>query len=171
MKEKLIKWRKEPSVVRVEKPTRLDRARSLGYKAKQGHVVTRIKISRGKRQRPLIKKGRRSKNRRRKKIVGKSYQWIAEERIARKYKNMEVLNSYEVGKDGKYHWFEVLLIDPQHPRIQKDTRTKWITNPANRRRAFRGLTSAGKSSRGLRNKGKGAEKIRPSLGANRRRAK
>jgi len=171
MRARLIKWRKEPSTVRVEKPTRLDRARTLGYKAKQGHAIVRIKISRGKRQRPLIKKGRRSKHRRRKKIVGKSYQWISEERVARKYKNMEVLNSYEVGKDGKYYWFEVLLIDPKHPRIIKDHRTEWVTRSANKRRAFRGLTSAGKKSRGLRNKGKGAEKIRPSLRANKGRAK
>ncbi len=38
-------------------------------------------------------------------------------------------------------------------------------------RAFRGLTSAGRKSRGLRRKGKGAEKVRPSLRANKRLAK
>ncbi|TFG95481.1 50S ribosomal protein L15e, partial [Candidatus Thorarchaeota archaeon] len=32
-------------------------------------------------------------------------------------------------------------------------------------RDSRGLTSAGKRSRGLRKKGQGAEKVRPSLGA------
>ncbi|MFH0956290.1 MAG: 50S ribosomal protein L15e, partial [Candidatus Aenigmatarchaeota archaeon] len=35
-KKKLILWREEPTVKRVERPTRIDRARSLGYKAKQG---------------------------------------------------------------------------------------------------------------------------------------
>ena len=86
---------------------------------------------------------------------------------------MEVLNAYEVGKDGKHKWYEVILIDGKHPRINKDKRTSWILNPANKGRVFRGLTSAGKSSRGLRNKGKGAEKIRPSLNSkkNKRRAK
>ena len=171
LRSRLISWRKDPVIVRVEKPTRLDRARSLGYKAKQGYVVVRTKISRGKRQRELIKKGRRSKHRRRKKIVGKSYQWIAEERVSRRYKNMEVLNSYEVAKDGKHKWYEIILIDRDHPIIKKDKRTKWVKNKANVGRAFRGLTSAGKKSRGLGNKGKGAEKIRPSLKSNKRRAK
>ena len=173
LRSRLIAWRRDPALVRVEKPSRLDRARTLGYKAKQGYVIVRIKISRGKRQRELIKKGRRSKHRRRKKIVGKSYQWIAEERVSRKYKNMEVLNSYEVAKDGKSKWYEVILIDRDHPTIKRDQRTKWVLNKSNVGRAFRGLTSSGKKSRGLRNKGKGAEKIRPSLNskANKRRAK
>ncbi|RLG07141.1 MAG: 50S ribosomal protein L15, partial [Thaumarchaeota archaeon] len=36
MKQRLIRWRRQPAVVRVRKPLRLDRARKLGYKAKQG---------------------------------------------------------------------------------------------------------------------------------------
>lgn len=171
LREKLIEWRKEPSIVRVENPTRLDRARSLGYKAKHGFIIVRIKLLRGGRQRELFKKGRRSKRRGRKKIVGKSYQLIAEERVAKKFKNMEVLNSYPLVKDGRYVWFEIILVDPMHPRIQKDKNINWITRPANQSRVHRGLTSAGKKSRGLRNKGKGAEKIRPSLRANKNRAK
>ena len=35
-RERLIQWRREPSIVRLERPTRIDRARALGYKAKQG---------------------------------------------------------------------------------------------------------------------------------------
>ena len=134
LRSRLIAWRRDPSIVRVEKPTRLDRARTLGYKAKQGYVIARVKISRGKRQRELIKKGRRSKHRRRKKIVGKSYQWIAEERVSRKYKNMEPLNSYEVAKDGKNKWYEVILIDRDHPRIKKDERTKSLSKKSNKGR-------------------------------------
>jgi large subunit ribosomal protein L15e len=171
LRERPIQWRREPSILRIDKPTRIDRARSLGYKAKKGFVVVRIKLLRGGRQRPLIKKGRRSKHRRRQKIVGKSYQWIAEERVARKFKNLEVLNSYQVAKDGKYYWFEVILVDPNHPAIKKDKDIKWISNPANRGRVFRGLTSAAKKSRGLSKKGIGTEKIRPSLSAHKRRAK
>ncbi|MBT92991.1 MAG: 50S ribosomal protein L15e, partial [Euryarchaeota archaeon] len=38
-------------------------------------------------------------------------------------------------------------------------------------RAYRGKTSAGKRGRGLMNKGKGAEKLRPSLKANKNRGK
>ncbi len=170
-RERLIKWRKEPVMVRVDRPTRLDRARTLGYKAKQGIAVVRIKVPKSKRQRPLIKKGRRSKHRRRKKIVGVSYQWIAEGRVARKYTNMEVLNSYMVGHDGKHKWYEVILVDREHPRVKKDHRTEWVTRKANTGRVYRGLTSAGKKSRGMLHKGKGAEKIRPSLKSNKRLAK
>ena len=63
--QRLISWRREPSTVRLEHPTRIDRARSLGYKAKKGYVLVRVRLTRGGRQRPLIKKGRRSKHTRR----------------------------------------------------------------------------------------------------------
>jgi large subunit ribosomal protein L15e len=170
-KERLIAWRREPVMIKVDKPTRLDRARSLGYKAKQGYIIVRIKVNKSRRLRPLIKKGRRPKARRRKKIVGKSYQWIAEERAAKKFTNLEVLNSYYVAKDGFHKWYEIILVDPNHPVIKADPKINWICDKAHTGRVTRGLTSAGKKSRGLRNKGIGAEKIRPSLSANKRRAK
>jgi large subunit ribosomal protein L15e len=40
--ERLQVWRREGSIVRVERPTRIDRARSLGYMAKQGIAVVRV---------------------------------------------------------------------------------------------------------------------------------
>jgi len=163
--ERLILWRKEPVFVKLEHPTRLDRARSLGYKAKQGFVMVRVRLKRGGRQRPLIKKGRRSKHRRRTKIVAKNYQQIAEERVGKAYTNLAVLNSYLMAKDGIYAWFEVILVDPHHSVIKADPHINWILN--HKDRAFRGLTSAGKRSRGLRYSGKGHEKIRPSKHANR----
>ena len=167
VQERLIEWRQGNVVVRIERPTRIDRARSLGYKAKQGYVIVRVRVKRGKRQRPLIKKGRRSKHKRRKKIVGKSYQWIAEERASKKYPNCEVLNSYKIGEDGKHHFYEVILLD--RVIVSKYRNMKWVKN--NNRRVYRGLTSAGKKSRGLTGKGKGYEKIRPSLRAHRNRGK
>jgi len=87
-KSRLILWRKQPVTVKIKHPTRPDRARSLGYKAKQGVIVVRQRVKRGGHTRPRIKKGRRSKHRGHTKIVGKSYQWICEERVGRKYKNM-----------------------------------------------------------------------------------
>ena len=168
-KERLIKWRKQPSIIKIEKPTRLDRARSLGYKAKKGYVMARVKVLAGGRKRPQIKAGRRTKHLRHKKIVHKSYQVIAEERAQRKFTNLEVLNSYKVMGDSKYNWFEIILIDPERPEIKKDPRTKWITNPGNKNRVYRGKTSAGKKSRGMRGKGKGHEKVRPSLKSHKRR--
>ncbi len=159
-REKLIAWRKEPSTVRIDRPTRIDRARSLGYKAKQGIIVVRQRVLRGGHKRPDIKGGRRSKHSSQRVSLSKNYQLIAEERVARKYPNCEVAGSYPVLKDGKYYWFEVILYDRDHPAIIADHRTKWTYNSRNK--VFRGLTSAGKKARGLRGKGKGYEKTRPS---------
>ena len=170
LRERLIKWRRENVVVKIDRPTRLDSARALGYKAKQGYVLARVRVKRGGRQRALIKKGRRSKTRRRRKIVSKSYQQVAEERANTKFKNLEVLNSYKVAKDGLSYWFEVILIDVNHSVIKKDKNINWITKKQHKGRVFRGLTSAGKKSRGLNKKGKGAEKIRPSQRAKKRLA-
>jgi large subunit ribosomal protein L15e len=166
-----IQWRKEPVIVKIEKPTRLDKARSIGYKAKEGFVVARIRLARGGRQRPLIKKGRRSKHRRRTKIVDKSYQWIAEEKAQKRFTNLEVLNSYYVGKDGKNYWFEIILVDPYNPAIKADPKMNWICQRQHTKRVYRGKTSAGRKSRGLTHKGKGAEKLRPSLKKHKGRGK
>ena len=93
----------------------------------------------------------------------KSTQRIAEERTAKKYPNMEVLNSYWIGEDGGYHYYEVILVDSSHPGILNDPTINWITDPANKRRVLRGKTSSGQKGRGMQHKGKGAEKIRPSI--------
>ncbi|MDR0767167.1 MAG: 50S ribosomal protein L15e [Methanosarcinales archaeon] len=170
--ERLQVWRKEGSVTRIERPTRIDRARSLGYKAKQGIIVVRAKVRRGGLRLPRYIRGRRTHNMGMRKITaGKSIQRIAEERAGRKYPNMEVLNSYWVAEDGKFKWYEVILVDPSHPVIQSDKRLNWICNPANRGRAQRGLTSAGKKGRGLMVRGNGSEKNRPSLRAHMNRGK
>jgi len=171
LKTRLIEWRKGCAVVRIEKPTRIDRARGLGYKAKQGIIVVRVKVLRGGRQRPLIKKERRSKHRRRRRIVGKNYQWICEERANKRFVNCEVIGSYNVAKDGRYAYYEVILADKNHPSIKKDKDLKWISESQHTGRVYRGLTSAGRKSRGLRGKGKGYEKNRPSLKAHGKRGK
>jgi len=163
MRQRLIEWRKQPTIVRVEKPTRLDRARKLGYKAKQGFIIVRARVRRGglRKQRP--KSGRRPKRMGVSKYKpAKSLRLIAEERAARKFPNMEVLNSYWVGEDGRFKWFEVIMVDRAHPAIKSDKDINWICQKQHRGRAFRGLTSAGKKVRGLRKKGRGAEKARPS---------
>jgi large subunit ribosomal protein L15e len=163
MRQRLIEWRKQPAICRIEKPTRLDKARKLGYKAKQGFVVVRVRVRRGglRKQRPRA--GRRPKRMGVKKFKpAKSLRLIAEERAARKFPNLEVLNSYWVGEDGRSKWFEVLMVDPSHPAIKADKDINWICQKQHHGRVFRGLTSAGKKVRGLRRKGKGAEKFRPS---------
>jgi large subunit ribosomal protein L15e len=145
-RERLMKWRRQPVIVRVEKPTRLDRARALGYKAKQGFIIVRARIRKGGRKRPKPARGRKpSKAGMAKFTPKKSLQRIAEEKVARKYPNLEVLNSYYVGEDGQHMWFEVILVDPHNPVIKSDPKINWICKQ--RGRVFRGLTSAGKKSR------------------------
>ncbi len=162
--QRLQEWRNDRSVVRIRRPTRLDRARALGYKAKQGIIIVRAKVRRGGRRKSRYIRGRRTKRMGMHKITPrKSIQWIAEERVSRKYPNMQVLNSYWVGEDGKHRWYEVILVDPSHPVIKKDPQLKWICGV--RGRAERGLTSAGRKGRGLRTRGKGTEKTRPSIGS------
>jgi large subunit ribosomal protein L15e len=99
----------------------------------------------------------------------KSIRLIAEERAARKFPNLEVLNSYWVGEDGRSKWFEIILVDPSHPSIKADADINWICQKQNYRRVFRSLTAAGKKVRGLTGKGKGSEKVRPSRKAVERR--
>jgi len=170
--QRLIQWRKEENFSRVEKPLRIDRARALGYKAKPGYIVARARVRRGSLRKPTIKGGRKPAAKGIKKITaGKSTQRIAEERTAKQYPNMEVLNSYWVGEDGKHHYYEVILVDPIHPSIMKDKKINWITDVSNKRRVQRGKTSAGQRGRGLHKKGRGAEKIRPSIRAKQNKGK
>jgi len=163
MRQRMIEWRRQRTVTRVERPLRLDRARKLGYKAKQGFVIARTRVRRGNLRKVRPKAGRRPKRMGVKMFKpAKSLRLIAEERAARKFPNMEVLNSYWVGEDGRSKWFEVILVDTNSPCIKTDKDIGWITEKQHKRRAFRSLTSAGKKVRSLRNKGRGAEKVRPS---------
>ena len=47
-------------------------------------------------------------------------QLVAEKRVLEKYPNLRVLNSYLAYKDGKYLWYEVIMIDPSHPAVKSD---------------------------------------------------
>ncbi|MBW3016866.1 50S ribosomal protein L15e [Candidatus Woesearchaeota archaeon] len=144
--QRILQWRKEPNTVRLEYPTRLDRARALGYKAKQGYFIVRQRVHRGGRMRPKITGGRRSAHSGRKKVVDMNYQLVAEQRCAREHTNAEVLNSYFVGKDKDFYYYEIILVDRAHPAIKKDL--PWLEKNTNR--VFRGKTSAAQKSRSLR---------------------
>ena len=153
-KDRIPGWRKEEVVQKIDRPTKLGRARSLGYKAKQGFILARVRIKKGGRRRPKIRKGRVPKKSGRVHYTpSKSLQWIAEERAGRKFVNLEVLNSYLVTQDGQYKFFEVILVDRAHPVVLK--KMGWLT--AQRGRVFRGKTSAGRKSRGIM-RGTGFEK-------------
>lgn len=154
------------AIMRVERPSRPERARALGYRAKQGFVIARVRVRKGGRRKQRPSRGRRPKRMGVLKIVPrKSLQLMAEERAARKFPNLEVLNSYHIGSDGKREYFEVIMVDPHHPAIRSDPRINWICRRSHRGRAYRSLTRAGKKMRGLLKKGKGAEKIRPGVRA------
>ena len=82
--ERLIQWRKDENFLKIDHPTRLDRARKLGYKAKQGFVVVRARVRKGSLRKRRIRKGRRAKRKGINKIVaGKSIQRIAEEHVCK----------------------------------------------------------------------------------------
>ena len=118
---RVIALRRSPTIERIERPSRLDRARMLGYKAKQGVVVVRIRVSRGGMRRPRPTSGRRPKHMgvlRMKADV--STQQVAERRVGQKYVNMKVIGSYLLWKDGRFAWYECILVDPVHPSTRKD---------------------------------------------------
>ena len=167
-RNRMAGWRREPVFQRVDRPTRLDAARRLGYKSKQGVTVVRTRVRRGGLRKGKIHMKRKPSKAGIKKItMAKSIQRMAEERTNKRYPNLEVLNSYWVGEDGKNKFYEVIMLDPHHPAIKSDKQLGWIAEGnSHRGRAERGKTSAGKRGRGLFNKGKGAEKLRPSLKAN-----
>jgi large subunit ribosomal protein L15e len=135
---RITKWRKEPAVVRVEKPTNLASARTRGYRAKKGYVIVRVMIKRGKRKRMKPTKGRKPSRYGRFYSRQKSLQNIAEDRAGKKFRGLEVLNSYWVGENGSYKFFEVILADPVLTGL-----------PLQKGRAFRSLTRTGRKMRGL----------------------
>lgn len=159
--QRLVEWRQQETLVKVDNPTRIPKARSQGYKAKKGFSVIRSRVNKGATKRKRPSGGRRPKRYGQSRFSSKkSKQVIAEGRASKKYKNLEVLDSYWVAEDGNNHWFEVIMVDPESPEIKADEDLNWICNEKNR--VQRGLTPASKKSRGLSNKGTGAEKVRPS---------
>ena len=168
MRGRMIAWRASEAIEVVDKPLRLDRARSLGYKAKKGFVVARIRVLRGGRTRKRTGvKGRKTRKQTIRKTLKMSYKWVAEMRATKYFNNLEVLNSYWIGKDGKHYFFEVILVDPNMPEIKNDKTMSWISKKGHRGRAERGLTSAGKQSREIitRRGHSPTLKVRPSLAA------
>lgn len=135
-RSKIISWRKEQALVQVERPSNLARARTLGYKAKQGYILVRIRVDKGRRTRQRPMGGRKHKNYHVFEQPGMSHQAIAEQRVNRKYRNLEVLNSYWIGEDGNYKYYEVILADPTKATVN-------VSSVMRQGKTFRGLTSSG----------------------------
>uniref|UniRef100_A0A8C6IIC6 Ribosomal protein L15 n=1 Tax=Mus spicilegus TaxID=10103 RepID=A0A8C6IIC6_MUSSI len=113
--------------------TRPDKARRLGYKAKQGYVIYRIHVRPGGRKRPVSKGA----------TYGKPVhlQSVADERAGLHCGALRVLNSYWVGEDSTYKVFEVILIDSFHKAIRRNPDTHRITKQVHKHREMHGLTS------------------------------
>ena len=121
LRQRAVVWRNENAVTRVEKPSRIARARRLGYKAKQGIIVIRMRVGTGGMRKQRPRGGRRPKHLGVTKIKADvSMKQVAERRVLERYPNMKLLGSYFLYKDGMHYWFEVVLADPSHPRIAKD---------------------------------------------------
>lgn len=150
VKSRLVGWRAAAPIVRLQRPTNLARARELGYKAKQGVVVARIRVRKGLSKREKAPKGRKPSKSGRYFANIKSLQAVAEERAARKFINCEVVNSYYAGEDGTYKFFEAILVDREHPAIKGDKLYGDIIS--RKARAFRSLTHSGREHRDSLNK-------------------
>jgi len=121
IRDRVVQWRKQNAVTRIDKPSRIQRARRLGYKAKQGIIVIRMRVGTGGMRRQRPRGGRRPKHLGVTRIKADvSMKEVAENRVLERYPNMKLLGSYFVYKDGMHYWFEVILADPSHPSIAKD---------------------------------------------------
>merc|ERR1712154_425711 len=67
-------------------------------------------------------------------------QSVAEERAGKAMGGLRVLNSYWTAQDSTYKYYKV---------ISRDADMQWITEKTHKHRETRGLTSAGKKSRGI----------------------
>ena len=154
-----------PKIYRVPKSTRPDKARKLGYRAKQGFSIFRAAVRRGGRKKPVSKGIVYGKPKHQGitqlKFV-RNLKSVAEERVGRRVGGLRVLNSYWVNQDATYKYYEVICVDPSHNAIRNDARINWIVAPVMKHRELRGLTSTGRKHRGLRNKGHSAHGLRPS---------
>ncbi|MDI1495709.1 MAG: ribosomal protein L15 [Cenarchaeum symbiont of Oopsacas minuta] len=121
IRDRVIKWRKQTAITRIDHPNRIARAHRLGYKAKQGIIVVRARVGTGGMRKQRPRGGRRPKHLGVTRIKADvTMKQVAENRVLEKYPNMKLFGSYFVYKDGIHYWFEVILADPIHPRISKD---------------------------------------------------
>eukprot|EP00997_Jenningsia_sp_PLL12_P007504 NODE_4152_length_691_cov_74.697819_g3523_i0.p1 GENE.NODE_4152_length_691_cov_74.697819_g3523_i0~~NODE_4152_length_691_cov_74.697819_g3523_i0.p1 ORF type:complete len:215 (+),score=0.32 NODE_4152_length_691_cov_74.697819_g3523_i0:33-647(+) len=161
-------YRQLPVIHRCSRPSRIDKARRLGYRAKQGYVIYRVRIRRGGRKKQAPKGQVYGKLKRvgiNQKKPRRNHRAIAESRVGRRVPGLRVLNSYWVAQDATFKFYEIILIDPTHAAIRNDPRINWICQPNKKHRELRGTTSAGVQGRGLRQKGTKGSKNHPSVRA------
>ena len=157
MRRRGIEFRNEErAVVKVEYPTNLPSARSVGYKAKQGIFVVRVRVRKGTGTHHRPKNKRRPKRQGQAKLSRRiSTQGMAEQKASKYYENAEALGSYKIAEDGRWHYFEVVLADRNAPAILADKNLKFLAKGQSGR-AERGKTYAtgGNKLTNLKNKKK-----------------
>ncbi|MFA6064592.1 MAG: 50S ribosomal protein L15e [archaeon] len=144
MRKRGIEYRNEErAVVVVEHPTNLPSARSVGYKAKQGIFVVRVRVRKGTGTHHRPKNKRRPKRQGQAKLSRKiSTQAMAEQKSSKHFENAEALGSYKVAEDGKWHYFEVVMADRNASTILADKNLAYLAH-GHKGRAERGKTFAG----------------------------
>jgi len=156
-----------PAIHRASRPTRPDKARRLGYRAKQGYVIYRVRLRRGGRKKPVPKGATYGKPKREGVNQIKFQRGTrskAEERAGRLAGALRVLSSYWICQDSTYLYYEVIMVDPMHKAIRRDPRINWICKAVMKHRELRGQTGAGRKNRGMR-KGHGYNNV---IGSSRR---
>jgi large subunit ribosomal protein L15e len=145
LKQRGMEYRKEKkAVVKVDKPTNIVSAKSIGYKAKQGIFVARVRVRKGSGTYARPKNKRRPKRQGQAKLTRrKSVRAMAEEKASKKFENAEVLGSYKIAEDGKSHYFEIVLADRESTRVGTDKRLVYLFK-GQKGRAERGKTFAGR---------------------------
>ena len=103
LRDRVVSWRKQDAVTRIEKPSRILRARRLGYKAKQGIIVIRMRVGTGGMRRKRPTGGRRPKHLGVTRIkAAVNMKQVADRRVLERYPNMALLGSYFIYKDGMH---------------------------------------------------------------------
>merc|ERR1711879_178530 len=141
------------AIHRASRPTRPDKARRLGYRAKQGYVIYRVRLRRGGRKKPVPKGATYGKPKREgvnQIEFQRGTRSKAEERAGRLAGALRVLSSYWICQDSTYLYYEVILVDPQHKAVRRDPRINWICKAVMKHRELRGQTGAGRKNRGMR---------------------
>jgi len=141
---------------KCSRPTRPEKARHLGYKAKAGFTIYRSRVRRGGRKKDVSKGivyGKPKNHCVNKHNPRMNCRALAEQRLGRKYGSLRVLNSYWIAQDAVYKWYEVIMVDPYATAIRADPRINWICKANKKHREMRGVTSAGRKHRGLLTKG------------------
>lgn len=108
-------YRQLNTIHRCPRPTRPEKARRLGFKAKQGYIIYRVRVRRGGRKKQVPKGATygKPKNQGVNQLKPtRNHQAIAEERVGRRVaRALRVLGSYWIAQDSTFKFFEVINID------------------------------------------------------------